>query len=483
MNLFQLSRPWRIFGAVLLAAAVLAPFASRNAKASDPVAFTSGSLAAPRSWVEVAKADTPAVVNISTTQRQGAGGDRPSVDPFSRRRPAPRPDQPNGRRIHGLGSGFIIREDGYILTNNHVVDGATEVQVRLADGREFSGKVIGQDAKTDLAVVKIDAKQLPVLQLGNSTDLQIGEPVMAIGNPFGLEGTVTTGVVSGKSRVIGEGPYDDFIQTDASINPGNSGGPLVTAAGQVIGINTAILSPGEGSVGIGFALPIDTAKALLPQLEATGRVIRGWLGVGIQAITPELAKAMHFADTKGALVASVSKESPAEAAGFKAGDVIVGYEGKPITKVSDLPRLVAATPVGRSVSVTVVREGQRLSLSPKVGTLPEERAAAAPAAEPASQDGLGLAVQPLTPSLAQQLGVDDKSGLVVAGVREGSPADEAGIQSGDVILEADRKPVKTPEDLRQAVNAAKTGGPLLLRIHRADSTLFVAVQTKEPVGG
>ncbi|MBS1117696.1 MAG: putative Serine protease do-like precursor, partial [candidate division NC10 bacterium] len=264
---------------------------------------------------------------------------------------------PRTYRTHSLGSGFIVRPDGYIVTNNHVVDGATEITVKLSGGRHFTAKVVGRDPKTDLALLKIDAQNLPVVAFGDSDKLQVGEPVMAIGNPFGLEGTVTTGIVSAKGRVIGEGPYDDFIQTDASINPGNSGGPLVNQAGQVVGIDTAIVSQSGGSVGIGFAIPINEAKTILPQLEAKGHVTRGWLGVSLQPMTAELAKAFKLEPDHGVLVADVMPNSPAAKAGLKTGDVITEYEGHTIAKAGDLSRLVGGTPVGQSATVRVHAAG------------------------------------------------------------------------------------------------------------------------------
>jgi serine protease Do len=296
---------------------------------------------------------------------------------------------------------------------------------------------------------------------------------MAIGNPFGLEGTVTTGIVSAKGRVIGEGPYDDFIQTDASINPGNSGGPLVNAGGQVVGINTAIFSQSGGSVGIGFAIPINLAKSILPQLEAKGHVTRGWLGVGIQSVTPELAKAFRLPKDEGALVAQVLPDSPAARVGLRAGDVIVEYDGHAIAKIGDLPRLVAGTPIGQTATLKVLREGKPLTVTAQIAELPEPEQVAE-AAHPA-RERLGLAVQPLTPSLAQQLGVPDKAGLAVAGVKDGSPAAEAGIQPGDVIVQVNRKPVRNIAELREALAAQKAGEPTLFQIHRKDASLFVAV--------
>jgi serine protease Do len=427
--------------------------------------------------VAVAKADTPAVVNISTTQvvkNPMALGDQGAPnDPFQEFFHQFLGNMPRTFRTHSLGSGFIIREDGYVVTNNHVVDGATEIAVKLSDGREFPAKIVGRDEKTDLALLKIDAKGLPVLPFGDSDKLQVGEPVMAIGNPFGLEGTVTTGIVSAEGRVIGEGPYDNFIQTDASINPGNSGGPLVNATGQVVGIDTAIFSQSGGSVGIGFAIPINMAKTILPQLEAKGHVTRGWLGVSIQPVTPELAKAMQLLKEEGALVAQVLPDSPAQKAGLQAGDVIVAYDGHAIAKAEDLPRLVAGTPVEHTATVKVLRDGKPLTVTAQIAQMPEPQKLAE-ATSPA-RERLGLAVQPLTPALAKQLGLPDTSGLVVAGVKDGSPAAEAGIQPGDVIVQVNRKPTRTMAELRQALAAQKAGEPTLFQIHRKDASLFVAV--------
>jgi serine protease Do len=297
---------------------------------------------------------------------------------------------------------------------------------------------------------------------------------MAIGNPFGLEGTVTTGIVSAKGRVIGEGPYDDFIQTDASINPGNSGGPLVNQAGQVVGIDTAIVSQSGGSVGIGFAIPINAAKSVLPQLQAKGHVTRGWLGVGIQPMTPELAKAFHLEQGQGALVAQVIPDSPAAKAGLKSGDMIVAFEGHAISKADDLPRLVAGATVGGSAALKVLRDGKPLTVTAQIAAMPESQKVAE--ASPAADTSLGLTVRPLTPGLAKQLEVHDHTGLVVAEVADGSPAADAGIKPGDVIVEVNRKPVHTVGEFRQAMASQKAGESTLLRIDRKDSSLFVAIE-------
>lgn len=485
MRTHRLFKPWIVLTGVVLLTAGTLLFTRGGSSAAVPPLWTekppalagSSTTASSTPWVAVAKADTPAVVNISTTQvvkNPMAFGDQGSSnDPFQGFFHQFFGDMPRTFRTHSLGSGFIIREDGYVVTNNHVVDGATEIAVKLSDGREFPAKIVGRDEKTDLALLKIEAKGLPVLPFGDSDKLQVGEPVMAIGNPFGLEGTVTTGIVSAEGRVIGEGPYDDFIQTDASINPGNSGGPLVNTAGQVVGIDTAIFSQSGGSVGIGFAIPINMAKTILPQLEAKGHVTRGWLGVSIQPVTPELAKAMQLPKEEGALVAQVLPDSPAQKAGLQAGDVIVEYDGHAIAKAEDLPRLVAGTPVEQTATMKVLRDGKPLTVTARIAEMPESQKMAE-ATSPA-RERLGLAVQPLTPALAKQLGVPDTGGLVVAGVKDGSPAAEAGIQSGDVIVQVNRKPTRTVAEFRQALAAQKPGEPTLLQIHRGDASLFVAV--------
>ncbi len=480
MQRFLRNKPWIWIAAFLVFSVGAIAWAVSGVTAAPPLwSETRPALpAAPTPWVTVAQADTPAVVNISTTQvvKNPLAFDQGSPnDPLQGFFHQFFGNVPRTFRAHSLGSGFIIRADGYVVTNNHVVDGATDITVKLSDGRKFAASVVGRDEKTDLALLKITAQNLPVLAFGNSDGLQVGEPVMAIGNPFGLEGTVTTGIVSAKGRVIGEGPYDDFIQTDASINPGNSGGPMVNQAGQVVGINTAIVSQSGGSVGIGFAIPINEAKSILPQLQAQGHVTRGWLGVSIQSVTADLAKAFHLEKDQGALVAQVLPDSPAAKAGLQAGDVIVAFDGHPIAKSSDLPHLVAATPVGRTATVQVLRDGKPRTVTAEIAALPEPQQAAE-AASP-GRERLGLSIQPLTSALAKKLEVPDKAGLVVAGVKDGSPADEAGIQPGDVIVQVNRKPVRTVLELRQALAAQKPGEPTLFQIHRKDASLFVAVQT------
>jgi serine protease Do len=425
-------------------------------------------------WVRLAKALKPAVVNISTKRvEQGPNFPLDPSDPFERFF-APFFQNQGPRTVRSLGSGFAISGDGYILTNNHVVDEASQIRVKLADGRELDAKVVGRDGKTDLALLRIQASALPVIPLGDSSELQVGEPVMAIGNPFGLAQTVTTGIVSATGRVIGNGPYDDFIQTDASINPGNSGGPLINARGQAIGINTAIFSRSGGSIGIGFAIPVNVAKTVVTQLAESGHVVRGWLGVTIQPVTPELAQSFRLPGAEGALVSSVLDDSPAMKAGLRSGDVIVEYDGRRVGGAEELPRAVAATPVGRVVPLAVVRDGKRLTLSAKVGQLPETgEATGAPASS--EKPSLGLALEPVTPQLASQLGLGDRRGLLVRGVQDDSPAANAGLRPGDVIVQVDRQPVTSVAEMRRVLAKHGKRGPVLFLVHRDGGTLFIAV--------
>jgi len=346
--------------------------------------------------------------------------------------------------------------------------------VKVDDGREMAGKVVGRDPKTDLALLKVEATGLPVISLGDSTQLQVGEPVMAIGNPFGLERTVTTGIVSATGRVIGQGPYDDFIQTDASINPGNSGGPLINARGQAVGINAAIFSQNGGSVGIGFAIPINQAKSVVTQLVASGKVTRGWLGVTIQPLTAELARGFDVADGAGALVAAVQDGSPAARAGIKAGDIITRYDGQKVATSADLPRLVAATAVGRQVPVTAVREGKPVALNVTIARMDEPGQPAVAQAE-TEKGALGLAVETVTPSMARDLKLPEPGGVVVRGVRGGSPAENAGIRAGDVITEVNHKAVADVAQMRQALDNRVAGAPVVVMITRDGNRLYVAM--------
>ena len=403
----------------------------------------------------------------------GQGNPHEFWEPFERFF-GPLPRRPFKQR--SLGSGFIINRDGYILTNNHVIENADEIVVKTADEKEYKAKVVGRDPKTDIAVIKIDdAKDLTTVTMGNSDDLRVGEWVMAIGNPFGLEHTVTAGIVSAKGRFIGQGSYDNFIQTDAAINPGNSGGPLINLKGEVIGINTAIFSRSGGNIGIGFAIPVNVAKDLLPELEEKGKVTRGWLGVMIQKVTPDIAESLGLTAPKGALVADVMKDGPAQEAGLKVGDVIVEFDGHAIKESTELPMLVARTPVGKTVTLKVIRDKGTQSFSVKIGELKEEETAVAGGKE----ESFGLTVQPLTPEIADSLGLgSDVKGVVVSGVEPGSSADEAGMRRGDVILEVNREPVKDLPSYRKALKASK-GKSVLFLVRRGENTIFMALKPNQ----
>ena len=435
----------------------------------------------PANFSDLAEKVRPGVVNIQVVKKvknvgfrdfpgNPFGGQNPFGDffgPFSQGNP------PGGFEQRGVGSGFIMSREGYILTNNHVVEEADQIKVKLANGKEYEGKVVGRDPKTDLALVKIEgSSDLQPLNLGNSEDLKVGSWVVAVGSPFGLEQTVTAGIVSAKGRVIGSGPYDNFIQTDASINPGNSGGPLVNLKGEVVGINTAIIAEGQG---IGFAIPVNMAKEIASQLQNQGHVTRGWLGVNIQEVTPELAKSFGLKDNKGALVSQVVPNSPAEKAGIQQGDIILEFDGQEVSDSKELPRIVASTPVGTSVMVKLSRDGKVTDRQVKLGEM-EEKAEVAKA--PSTHKRLGITVQNLTPEIAQGLGLKKETGVVVTQVEPGSPASDAGIQTGDVIQEVNRKPVKNVEDFVQKVEKAKDKDSILLFIQRGQNSLFAAVTPK-----
>jgi serine protease Do len=386
------------------------------------------------------------------------------------------PQQPHQFRRQGTGSGFIIRKDGLILTNNHVVDDAQEITVTLTDKQQYKAKILGRDPKTDLAVIKIEPKaSLPTATLGNSNALRVGDWVMAIGNPFGLTNTVTTGIVSAKGRTIGAGPYDDFIQTDASINPGNSGGPLFNMAGEVIGINTAIFSQGGGNIGIGFAIPVDLAKNLVPELETKGTVTRGWLGVSVQPVTPDLARSFGLNKEEGALVGDVVAQGPADKAGIKRGDVIVNYDGKKIEESSSLPSLVASTPVGKTVPVEVMRDGKMKTVSVAIRKLNDQTVAVNTKPE---KGQWGLALQTIRPEERRQMNLTGNEGVLVQAVTPGSPAANAGVQAGDVILQVNQVPVSSVEGVKGEVAKAKGDKPLLLLLRRADGTTSFAALSR-----
>ena len=386
--------------------------------------------------------------------------------------------------MEAKGSGFIIDADGTVVTNNHVVKGATSVMVTLDSGASYKARVIGTDSRTDLAVLRLKADHpLPFIALGNSSDVEPGQWVIAVGNPFGLGGTVTAGIVSARGRDIGEGPYDSFIQVDAPINRGNSGGPLFTQDGKVVGVNTAILSPTGGSVGIGFAIPSNTVKDVVAQIEKSGHVTRGYLGVEAQTVSPAMATAMHLPKLaqggddgdagNGALVASVQKDSPAARAGVQPGDVVRAVDGQAVANPRDLARTVATVAPGTATKLAVVRDGSARTVEVTLGNLPVQTADAGAA----HGGGIGLALAPITPDLRQQLDLPDEAhGAVVAQVKPGSPAEQAGLRAGDVVVGVGQATVSGPRDAADAIRtAARSNQPLALRIIRDGQPAFVAV--------
>jgi serine protease Do len=435
-------------------------------------------LMGPLTFAELAKNLSPTVVNVKVTKVEKATFHGPMFPEgpfgdFFERYFGDRSQVPHEQRVQGAGSGVIFDKEGYILTNNHVVEGAKEVTVTLADKQEFEARIVGRDPKTDLAVLKIDSKKpFPSAPMGDSEMLKVGEWVLAVGNPFGLNHTVTSGIVSAKGRVIGAGPYDDFIQTDASINPGNSGGPLFNMKGEIVGINTAIVPYGQG---IGFAIPVNTAKPLIPQLVSKGSVTRGYLGVNIQPVTPELATAMKLDDTKGALVGDVIPGGPAEKAGIKHGDVIVAFGDKAVESSHDLPTIVAATPVGKEINVKILRRAQMKELRVKVGKLPQEGDNMANSKEEPAEDKLGLSLKDMTPQIAHQMGLKGEHGVLVVNVLPGSPAEKSGIRRGDVIREVNDEEVTTVSEALRAIGKAGQDDPILFRVQRDQGSFFVAM--------
>jgi len=435
------------------------------------------------SYADLAEKVKHSVVNISTTKivesspGQGFGGPNSPLEEFFNRFFGQMPR--TRRKANALGSGFLIDDLGLILTNNHVVAQAAEIQVVLQNQQEFDAKVVGRDPKTDLALIRIESSKenLPdPAPLGDSDKLRVGEAVMAVGNPFGLGHTVTVGIVSAKGRVIGAGPYDDFLQTDAAINPGNSGGPLFDMDGEVVGINTAIVATGQG---IGFAIPINLAKELLPQLK-TGSVTRGWLGVVIQDLTPELAESFGMKTTEGVLVADVATESPADEAGLQRGDVIVELDGTPLDSAQELSRKVAGRGPGESIDLRISRDGKRQTVEVRIGEMPDSGISRQGNLEKDLPDERwGLTVQPLTPDLARRLGLkENEAGVVVTGVEPDSPAGKAGLTPGDLIKEINRKPIKSREDLTQAIREAEGKGSLLLLVKRGRNTFYVVLEAE-----
>jgi serine protease Do len=436
------------------------------------------------SYADVVDHVAPAVVTIRSSRRVRA----PQQFPFS--------DDPFFRRFFGggfpggggggtqvqqaLGSGVIVRADGHILTNHHVIDGAEEIKVDLSTRRTYSAKLVGSDPPSDLAVLKISASDLPVLQLGNSDSVRVGDVALAVGNPLGIGETVTAGIISAKGRATGlsDGSFQDFLQTDAPINQGNSGGALVNTRGELIGINSQILSPNGGNIGIGFAIPSNMAKTVMGQLIGKGKVQRGMLGVGIQPVTNELASSLGLKDVRGILINSVTPGGPADHAGLKRGDVILKLNGKDVKDSNVLRNEVAGTAPGTDVTLTILRSGQQQDVRLKLGELTAETARAQEQQGGGGAEGgsrLGITVTPLTPDVARQLGLRASTqGVVIESVDPSGPGGQAGLQPGDIIQEVNRQPVRSPDDIRKAMQSSANRPPLLL-INRGGQTIFVPV--------
>jgi serine protease Do len=462
-----------IFGAFVI---IFIAENSRAVQDSPPAMLTS--------FADLADQVKGSVVNISTTQVVEGAPLMPFLGPNSPFGNFLGPDfqkrffdgHPHGQmKTHALGSGFVISSDGLIITNSHVVEKATEIKIKLQSSKEYEAKLIAKDPKTDLALIRVtpDREFPSPVALGDSDSLRVGDSVMAVGNPFGLGHTVTTGIISAKSRILGAGPYDDFLQTDAAINPGNSGGPLFDMQGKVIGINTAIIAQGQG---IGFAIPINMAKDLLPQLK-TGKVVRGWIGVMIQDITSELTKSFGLKNAKGVLVSDVVQGSPADKAGLQRGDVIIQFNGKKVENAHKLSQLAAATHPNTTVDIDLVRKGETKNLNLTVATMPSDGQASA---VPEEETGWGLTVEELTPRLAMQLGVaSETKGVVVSGITDESPADAAGLRRGDIILEVDRIPISNMDDYQQALERVKRGENLLLLAKRGRGTFYIVLKPSD----
>jgi serine protease Do len=489
------------------------------ALAEAPAPQAAGTATPLPSFSPLVKKVLPAVVNISVTEKaetaasddqdmdsdQGGQQGMPSspFDEFLRKffeqqgqgfpgmpmRPGP---QHAEQRV-ALGSGFIIDPAGYVVTNNHVVANADKVTVIFQDGSKHPAKVLGRDAKTDLALLKIEAKEpLPYVSWGDSNAAQVGDWVLAVGNPFGLGGTVSSGIISARGRDIHSGPYDDYLQLDAAINRGNSGGPTFNLNGQVIGINTAIYSPNGGSVGIGFAIPASLAKPVIEQLREHGKVERGWLGVQIQEVTPEIAKGLGLPKAEGALIADVTPDSPAAKAGLKQGDVILSFNGHEVAKVRDLPIVVAQTPVGDKAKVEVFRSGKDENLAVAIGKMPENPQVAENQQQGDQQDAgnsataLGLKLAPLTGELRQRAGVPKSvKGVVVTGIEDSSPLAQLGIQPGDVIVQVNQQPVTTPQQAESKLKEAQSGANknVLLLINRHGTNQYLALSMSKGDNG
>ena len=473
------SRPAAAIAAVFLAVTILGYGLEARTEAKDANPAEARYQMVLPNFSALAKQVQPGVVNIRTVKTTKEGG--PVFrhffgNPFGNREPNREPFGEGGPgrefKQRSLGSGFIIDTDGFIVTNNHVVENADQIKVRLADEREFDAKIIGRDPKTDLALIRIEgAKDLSPLKMGDSEGLEVGSWVLAVGSPFGLEQTVTAGIVSAKGRFIGAGPYDDFIQTDASINPGNSGGPLLNMNAEVIGINTAIVAQGQG---IGFAIPVNLAQSVVAQLKERGSVTRGWMGVGIQDLTPDLAQYYGLKDQKGVLVTQVFPGDPADRAGLKVKDVITSVGGKPVASGRELSAAVASMPVGKDVPVKILRDGKEQNLTVQISERKDPEEQAARGGQTPEGDELGIRAADLNPESARRFGLDESErGVVIAAVRPGSKADQGGLQQGDVVKEINRAPVQSVKELKAEFNKAKPGEAVSILVKRANAGFVV----------
>ena len=461
----------------------------------------------PASFADMVEELSPAVVNISTSQKLESNGPRlefhglpggeeyePFREFFERFYERFGDDGgglfPRERNVTSLGSGFVIDPEGYIVTNNHVVEQAEEVTVTFQDDSKYEAKVVGRDPKTDLALIKIETdNELPYVSFGDSDEARVGDWVIAIGNPFGLGGSVSAGIISARSRNINAGPFDDFIQTDAAINRGNSGGPLFNIDGEVIGVNSAIFSPSGGNIGIGFSIPAALAEPVLEQLREYGRTFRGWLGVKIQHLTEEIADSLGLEEPRGALVLAVNPDSPAKAGGLKAGDVILRYAGQPVEEMRELPRMVAETKADTEVEIVVWREGDEETLDVTVGEMEEETPQVAAGEKgdrgdeqsSRAEDYLGLKVATLTRSIRKEFNIEQpREGVMVLGVEPGTAGDESGLRRYDIIVQANQRAVESVDDLRDAIEAARDDekNHALLRISRSGTMLFVTIPVR-----
>jgi len=471
-----------LMAAILMAAGLLAfsgllSMSGVEAKINQPQTT-------PDSFSGLAETASPAVVNIRTVKTIKGGGRvfRHFRGPFGKDDPFHDffdkffdEKHPRDFKQRSLGSGFIIDEEGYIVTNNHVIENADKIEVILKDEKEFDAEIVGRDANTDLALIKIKSRRdLPVLKFGDSGTLKIGQWVVAIGNPFGLGNTVTAGIVSAKGRVIGSGPYDDFIQTDASINPGNSGGPLLNLKGEVVGINTAIIAGGQG---IGFAIPVNLAKDVINQLRNSGEVTRGWLGVAIQDLSQEVAEYYGIKEKKGVLVTEVFPGDPADKAGVEPRDIIVAVNGKKVDSSRDLTRTIAGIGVGEVVKIQVLRNGKTRTFKATIVKRKDTKVYAREDQEE-HHDKLGIKVADLTPNLARRYNIKAGEGVIVVGVATDSKAEEAGLRVGDVVKEINRQPIRSADDLNKTINSIPDGEAVNMFIRRANRGFMVVKMTK-----